>query len=230
MNVNGINSNGTGTQIIRMNMNQNTDSVSKNIQRQIADAQKQMQELSENKELSPEEKMRKRQEIQQQISDLQIQLRQRQIEMRKENQKKSGSSMDDMLGGNKRAVRSEKSEMGMSSESMQALVSADLSMDRVGVQESVKSQLKGKAGVLEAEIKLDSGRGADVEKKKEELADVEAKAQDIMASQMQMLSDVNEGIREAKEEGREDEEKTGGREEKEQVEYEPVGNNVDEKA
>ena len=112
MNVNGINGNGTGVQAFQMKMNQGTDAVSKNLQNQIANAQKQMQELGENKEMSLEEKMKKRQEIQQQISNLQNQLRQHQIEQRKENQQKSGSSMDDMLGGNRQAAKAKKGGTG----------------------------------------------------------------------------------------------------------------------
>ena len=196
MNINNINGNNAGVQAFQMNRNQGTDAVSKNIQNQIANAQKQMQELGENKEMSLEEKMKKRQEIQQQISDLQNQLRQHQIEQRKESQQKKGSSMDDMLGGSRQGAKSAKGGTGMSSVSMQAIISADASMDQVKVQGAVKSQMEGKAGVLKAEIKQDAGRG-DVEAKKEELAAIEAKAQDIEASQMSAISDINKKLEEA---------------------------------
>ena len=207
MNVNGINGNGTGVQAFQMKMNQGTDAVSKNLQNQIANAQKQMQELGENKEMSLEEKMKKRQEIQQQISDLQNQLRQHQIEQRKENQQKSGSSMDDMLGGNRQAAKAKKGGTGMSSASMQAIISADSSMHQVKVQGAVKSEMEGKAGVLESEIKLDEARGGDTTKKREELAEVEAKAQDITASQMEILSKTEKDLKEAAEADREAEKK-----------------------
>ena len=169
MNVKGVNGSGTGLQTFGMNRNQGTDSVSKNLQNKIANAQKQMQELGDNKEMSLEEKMKKRQEIQQQISDLQNQLRQHQIEKSKENRQKKGSSMDDMLGGNRQAPRQAKGSKGMSNASMKALISADASMDQVKIQGAAKGQAEGKAGVLKAEIKLDSGRGGDTKKKEEEL-------------------------------------------------------------
>ena len=57
-------------QNVGVNRQMGTDSVSKNIQNQIANAQKELQELSSNKEMSIEEKMNRRQEIQQQITDL----------------------------------------------------------------------------------------------------------------------------------------------------------------
>ena len=81
MTINGIS--GANTQTAQMGMNQAMDSYSKNIQNQIANAQKQLQELSSNEGMTLEEKMKKRQEIQQQISDLNMQLRQHQIEQRR---------------------------------------------------------------------------------------------------------------------------------------------------
>ena len=56
MRINGLN--GANTPAGGMNMTKATDSVSKNIQNQIANAQKQLQELSANKDMSIEEKMR----------------------------------------------------------------------------------------------------------------------------------------------------------------------------
>ena len=203
MNVNGISLSNTGAQGFKTQNPQGNDSYSKNIQNQIANAQKQMQELGENKEISLEEKMKKRQEIQQQISDLQNQLRQHQIEQRKETQQKKGTSMNDMLGGGQQVKHSSKGGTGMSSASMQAIISADSSMAQVKVQGAVKKEVKGKAGVLEAEIKLDTGRGGDVEKKKEELAKTEEKAQEIENSQMNAISDINKKLNEAAKEDRE---------------------------
>ena len=66
-----------------MGMTQGNDSVSKNIQNQIANAQQKLQDLSSNEEMSLEDKMKKRQEIQQEINNLNQQLRQHQIEQRK---------------------------------------------------------------------------------------------------------------------------------------------------
>ena len=216
MNVNGISLNNTGAQSFKTQNQQGNDSYSKNIQNQIANAQKQMQEIGENKEMSLEEKMKKRQEIQQQISDLQNQLRQHQIEQRKEIQQKKGTSMNDMLGGGQQVKHSSKGGNGMSSASMQAIISADSSMAQVKVQGAAKKEVKGKAGVLEAEIKLDSGRGGDVEKKKEELAKTKEKAQEIENSQMNAISDINKKLNEAAKEDREAE-KTEKTEEKEKA-------------
>ena len=115
--------------------------------------------------------------------------------------------MDDMLGGNRQAAKAKKGGTGMSSASMQAIISADSSMHQVKVQGAVKSEMEGKAGVLESEIKLDEARGGDTTKKREELAEVEAKAQDITASQMEILSETEKDLKEAAEADREAEKK-----------------------
>ena len=192
MRINGLN--GVNTQAGGMNMMQTTDSVSKNIQNQIANAQKQLQEISSNKEMSLEEKMKKRQEIQQQITDLNNQLRQHQIEQRKEQQAKK-SSMDDMLGGSKKtAPKAGKQSIGLSQASMTAIISADSAMAQAQVQGSVATKMEGRAGVLESEIKLDSARGGNVEKKQEELAEVEQKAIEAQSAQMDTLADANKKL------------------------------------
>lgn len=173
------------------------DSVSKNIQNQIANAQKKLQELSSNEELSLEDKMKKRQEIQQEINNLNQQLRQHQMEQRKEQQEKK-TSMDDMLGGSRKtAPKSGKQSAGLSQASMQAMISADSSMKQAQVQGSMATQMEGKAGVLESEIKMDKGRGASTEKKEEELADLQAKAQTATAAQVSTLADAGKKMEEA---------------------------------
>lgn len=193
MTINGIS--GANTQIGKMGMNQATDSYSKNIQNQIANAQKQLQELSSNEEMTLEEKMKKRQEIQQQISDLNMQLRQHQIEQRREQQQSKGSSMDDMLGGKQQTQKKSQNgqSTGFSQASMTALISADSSMKQAKVQGSVATQMEGRANVLKAEIK----QSGSTEAKEAELADLEQKAVNATASQMNTLSEANKAASEA---------------------------------
>lgn len=208
MKINGIN--GANTQMGQMGMNQAADSYSRNIQNQIANAQKQLQELSSNEEMTLEEKMKKRQEIQQQISDLNMQLRQHQAEQRKEKQQAKASSMDDMIGGTK--SKAGEKGIGMSQASMTAMISADTSIKQAKVQGSVATSMEGRAGVLESEIK--NNHGADVTKKKEELADVTQKAQAATASQMNTLAEANKAMEEAAVAERGDNKTSGGKEEK----------------
>ena len=198
MTINGIN--GANTQMGQMGMNQATDSYSRNIQNQIANAQKQLQEFSSNENMTLEEKMKKRQEIQQQISDLNMQLRQHQMEQRRaaqnrsEKQQAKGSSMNDMLGGTGKA---ESKSTGLSQASMTAMISADSSIKQAKVQGSVATKMEGRAGVLESEIKLDKVRGNNTQAKEEELAEVEQKAQAATASQLSTLADASRTMEEA---------------------------------
>ena len=182
----------------QINQNQQMDSYSKSIQEQINNAQEQLQSLGEDKEMSIDEKMKKRQEIQRQITDLQNQLRQHQIEQRKESRQSKGSSMEDMLGG-KKAVKSSKASKGISTASMKALISADSAINQVEAQGAVKANMKGEAGILETEIKLDSARGKDVEKKQEQLADIEARTRDIDSAQIDVINRANKEIDKAAE-------------------------------
>ena len=189
MTINGIG--GANTQAVQMGMNQAMDSYSKNIQNQIANTQKQLQELSSNGELTIEEKMKKRQEIQQQINDLNMQLRQHQMEQRKEKQQTKDSSRDKIHGdtGTKAGGKS----AGLSRVSMTAMISADTSMKQAEVQGSVATEMKGRANVLKSEIK----QSGSTEAKEAELANLEQKAVNATASQMRTLAEANKTVSEA---------------------------------
>ena len=171
-----------------------SDSYTKSIQRQIADAQQKLQDLSSNEELSLEDKMKKRQEIQQEIANLNQQLRQHQMELRREQQSQKSSSMDELIAGTKHT--SAKKGTGLSQASMQAIISADTSMKQANVQGSVAAGLKGRAGVLESEIRQDAGKG-NTEKKEQKLADIQEKVQSATAQQMSLVARANQEVEEA---------------------------------
>lgn len=86
MNINGVSGAGSQAAPVGTGAGQAADAQSKNIRKQIEEAQKKLQEISSDGEISPEEKMKKRQEIQRQISDLRMQLRQHQAELRRQQQ------------------------------------------------------------------------------------------------------------------------------------------------
>ncbi|MCM1092190.1 MAG: FlxA-like family protein [Butyrivibrio sp.] len=199
MTINGIN--GANTQMGQMGMNQAADSYSRSLQNQISNAQKQLQELSSNEDMTLEDKMKKRQEIQQQISDLNVQLRQHQMEQRRAamNNSAKDSSMDDLLGGTRSRKAGNKGS-GISQASMTAIISADNSMKLAQTQGSVATRMEGRAGVLESEIKLDGARGDNTQKKEEELADVKQKAQAAATSQISTLADASRTMEKAAQE------------------------------
>ena len=194
MRVDGIK--GADSQISGVNLMQTNDSFSKMIQSQIANAQEQLQKLSENNDMSVEEKMKRRQEIQQQITDLDHQLRQHQIVQRRANQGK-----DNVIERNLSTKRADKSgkgaQQGMRASTMRVIISADAAMSQAQVQSSVATRMEGRAGVLEAEIKQDSANGKSVESKQEDLIEVQQKLATTETSQMNVLSVVNKRLEEA---------------------------------
>lgn len=191
MKINGFNGRNMQTGI--MGMAQANDSVSRNIQNQIANAQQRLKDLSSKEEMPFEDKMKKRQEIQQEITKLHQQLRQHQMEQRKEQQSKK-SSVDDLVGGTKNA--SVRKGTGLSRANMQAMISADSSMKQARVQGNMATQMKGQAGVLAAEIKQDAGRG-NTEKKEAELAKLQTRVQAATQAQISTLADANRVMEEA---------------------------------
>ena len=192
--MNGTNAQ-TGIKSGRMNKPMEMDSFSKSTNNQIANAQKQLQELSENKDMSMEEKMKRRQEIQQQITDLNNQLRQHQMEQRKEKQEQAAKSAEKKESG-----KNENKGAGLSQASMTAIISADAALSQAKVHGSVAPKMEGRAGVLEAEIKLDSANGGNVEAKKEELARVRQKAAAAGTSQTDSLASASKDVEEASKE------------------------------
>lgn len=197
---------------------QGTDAVGKDLKRQIAAAQKKLQELSANQEMSPEQKSKKRQEIQKEITELNQQLRQHQIDMRREKQQEQVAAAQE---GKPEAAKSEQTKTngtqnGFSQEGMQALIKADGAIEQAKVQGSVASEMKGKAGVLEIEIKQDGARGGDTSAKEEALAEAEKRASQAQTSQVATVSKAAEEVADANSEGQTEEEKTKEEKTKEQ--------------
>lgn len=227
MNVNGVNNasmqpnsagmgSGSGGQM---------DPVSKDLQKQIEKLQQDLKEISANQDMPTEAKMKKRQEIQKQISELQIQLRQHQIEVKREERqkKKDESSFDDLMGTKQPEKQDGSQNVSMSAGSMEAMISADVSVKQANVNGSTAKRMEGKANVLEVEIQLDGGRGgsSNVELKETELAKTREAAEKATASQMNSLAQASEALQNAAKDDRangkkdEDEKKAPGSENEE---------------
>ena len=93
--------------------------------------------------------------------------------------------------------------MALSSIMTRSLLSANTSRQIAHVQQSVKKQMDGHAGVLEAEIKLDGARGADTKKKQEELEETQKKAAELTQTTVNTLAEANEDLRQAAKEDQE---------------------------
>ena len=205
------------------------DAYTKSLQRQIADAQKRLQDVSADQDLSLEEKMKKCQEIQQEITNLNQQLRQHQIEQRREQQSEKTSQTNDSTASDR---TSEKVHTGLSKAHMQAMISADVSIRQADVQGSVAGRMNGRAGVLESEIRQDAGRG-DTKRKEKELSELQGKAQSATNAQMSALFDADRAMKKAQkaddigdDDDKDEEEKKdqpdADRKEEERISYTPI--------
>lgn len=201
--IGGVSGPGSGMKPGVSGMNMQEDAVSKELKRQIERAQKELQNVSSNQDLTMEEKMKKRQEIQQEIASLNQQLRQHQIEQRKEQQaarqENKGNAMDEVLGGS-RSEGSGKAgnPAGLSKAGMRGLISADASMKQAQVQGSVAAKMDGRADVLEMEIQQDAGKGENsLKAKEEELAEVQQKSREAAGAQASTLAEAGQKIQEA---------------------------------
>lgn len=227
MNINGIGSTGASqnTAGIMTGKNGQMDAESKNLQQQIEKLQNDLKEISSNQEMPADTKMKKRQEIQKQISELQIQLRQHQIDVQREAREKKSekSSFDDLMGTKKPESQNDNPGTGMSTGSMTAMISADVSLKQATVQGSTAQKMENRANVLETEIALDSGRGgsSNVELKEAELADARKTAQKATSDQLASLAQTQEELKNASEkdhasdrteDGKKDEENVPGEE------------------
>ncbi len=90
--------------------------------------------------------------------------------------------------------------MALSSIMTGALLSANTSRQIAHVQHATKRQMDGHAGVLDAEIKLDSARGGDVTKKKEELEETQKKSAELAETTINTLTTANENLQKASKE------------------------------
>lgn len=197
MTIGGIGSNanaGAGTSAISMSSQQGMDSYSKSLQKQIADAQKQLQELAQNKEMDPEIKMKKRQEIQKQISDLNMQLRQHQMEERKKAQEEKRQKSE--------PKKSEENATGLSQKNMEAMISADSSMKQADVYGSTAKDMENGARIKRSEIARDGGSShrtsndsVAISSKWDAVESMESKAQAATVSQASTLAEANDKLR-----------------------------------
>lgn len=197
MTIGGISGNtNAGAGAGSIGLNQGMDAYSKSLQQQIADAQKQLQELSKNNELDPETKMKKRQEIQKQISDLNAQLRQHQIEeRRKASQEKKQKNQPE---------KAEENMTGMSQNSMEAIISAESSLKQAKIQGDTANQMQNTADIKKSEIKRDGGGAkrtsedsASISKKWDEVEGLEQKVQAAAISQMSSLAEAGKRMSDA---------------------------------
>ena len=189
MKIGGVNQ---GTPKIGLSNSGQEDAYSKHIKTQIAQIQKEMQQLSSNEELSAEEKQKKRQEYQQKITELNNQLRQHEIDKRREKQQEQAAAK-----GEEQAKERPETNEGISKAGIKSMISADSSMKQAKSQGTVVTKLKGEARVTAREIKTDLERGGNVGAKQEQLANVNQSVEKAEGWQFKELRKANHAVLQA---------------------------------
>lgn len=177
------------------------DSQTQSIQKQIREVQEQLKSLGQNKEMSVEEKAAKRKELEEQLAELNKQLAERQLAKKQEDRKKNQSAQ----AANENPARSKTTSGGMGTAAMQSIIGAGNSMKQVAISNGAKSQLEGKASVLETEIKIDQSQGGSTERKEAELAEVEAQINTVSNDIMSNIAEITEELNNAGTKGEKEE-------------------------
>lgn len=193
--VDGTNNAG-GTSPVKMPAQSGGDSISRNLQSQIAEAQKQLQELAQNQEIPREEKMKRRQELNQKINDLTNQLKQHEAELRKKKQQEAAEAKQESPN---QATSKDGDTAQISTAGMEAALSADSSLQLAKVQARVKKKMQGQARVMESEIKADAARGQNVEKKQNALSNLTQRIAKVSSSQVEDLVEASQALQESSE-------------------------------
>lgn len=153
------------------------------LQKQIEAKQKELEQLSENKEMDPKQKLEKKKEIEAEIADLNNQLQQKRTErlQGKESEKTEPAS------GQARKRDGFSSE---ESDRMNSLLSADRSVKEATELNGMSDKLKGKARVLRTEAKLDGARGNSAEGKIAQASELEHRADRLKNESAKTLGSV----------------------------------------
>lgn len=199
------------------------DSRLKSLRQQIENVQEQLRKLQKNENMPLEQKMKKQQELQKQLKTLQQQYSQRELELQREKREKAAKesakeaakqaeeqeARREHIRSKRRAERADKEGDGnadraavqdnhMSVTAVQGLLEADAAMTQADTVDGVKHDLEARARTLAGEIRMD-GSGSSVEKKTQELAELEAKIDKTQQKTTELAADAAESAQKANE-------------------------------
>lgn len=161
------------------------DSYIASLESGIEKIKKQMQELSENKDLSMEEKQERRKALQQQIQEMNRQIMQRKQELYKEEHEKQ-----DTLSEALPQRQEESSLQGMSASVMGKMVKSGTILQNAKQGMSIKKSFDNQVSVIETEIKLDSSRRTFSDGKEAALADISKRSANLHDKVLKDLGEI----------------------------------------
>lgn len=164
-----------------------------NLQKQIDEKRKQMQELGKDESLPPEQKQKKRQSLEQEIAELEAQ--KNQAEMAAKQKERQEAEAKQVRHNDEAYSRSKDGDTALiSARGMKAMITAGQAIEMADVTNGVKKSMEGEAGVLESEIKLDQASGADTTRKEQRLHEIEEKTSDLNRQSIADLDEANEEL------------------------------------
>ncbi len=176
---------------------QPVDTVRKNLENKMMNVQRQMQELSSKEELPAQEKIKKQQELQQELSRLNAQLRQHEAQVNREKRKEALAD----AGKEEKGADQPDIDTGVSFSEAKPLMGAKASMEQVRDGGRIVAKIENGIAILKGEIRRDEARGVNTDKKEEELARQEERAQRIKLSQSAVLGEARQAMQEGQPEG-----------------------------
>ena len=150
MNINNISSGAQGIWL----MQQKQDNYEKNIQRQIASLQEEIETLTADKKKTADQKKNEKQEIQDQIQDLKVQLQQYQIQKRQREAAERQAAADRAAEQTAPLRQAGKEGIGLSGAEMGVILSLSGTKEQIAGMKKIRTSLEGKLRTAEsAEVK-----------------------------------------------------------------------------
>ena len=211
----------SGIQSGQMRITPMKDAVTRGLESQIEELQRQIQNVAADENLTMEQKQKKKQELQDKIMELQEQLQQPVAEQRREQREEQ----------TKATQKKPYDETGM-----QTVISSEAAVKHAKIQEAAANRMEGRAAVLKSEMELDTGRNMpSIPSKENELARAEQGAENARSTQMELLGRTNQDLKDAAEANQDPEKAKEGQipkseEEKDEKDREPIGYTSDGRA
>lgn len=137
-------------------MQQKQDNYEKNIQRQIASLQEEMETLSADKKKTADQKKNEKQEIQDQIQTLKVQLQQYQIQKGQREEAERQEAANRAAEQTASSRQTGKEEMSLSGAEMGVILSLSGTKEQIAGMKKIRTDLEGKLRTAEsAEAKQD---------------------------------------------------------------------------
>ncbi len=168
------------------------------IKREIKRVQDQITDLANNKDLSIEEKRNKKKALTEQLTNLNKQLVDIQIEQQKVEQEKRLAEIQKRAEETAIKQKEENKEKGgLSSVSVQAILSASSSINEARSINHVRTKMIGDAHELEGTIAISKSKGQDTTGLQYELSELKKKIGDVTTSVIEKYSEANESMKAA---------------------------------